>query len=88
MLIAGLFFTWANLKITQETATKSQETATRSLDIAREGQITDRFTKAIEQLGAVDQTANKKLEVRLGGFMLWNGLRKSPPKTTGRLWKS
>jgi Pentapeptide repeats (8 copies) len=40
VLIAGLFFTWANLKITQETATKNQE-------ITREGQITDRFTKAI-----------------------------------------
>jgi hypothetical protein len=68
VLIAGLFFTWANLKITQETATKSQEIATRSLEIAREGQITDRFTKAIEQLGAVDQAGNKKLEVRLGGI--------------------
>jgi hypothetical protein len=58
VLIAGLFFTWANLKITQETATKNQE-------IAREGQITDRFTKAIAQLG---EQGPEKLAVRLGGI--------------------
>jgi hypothetical protein len=58
VLIAGLFFTWANLQITQETATKNQE-------IAREGQITDRFTKAITQLG---EQGPEKLAVRLGGI--------------------
>jgi uncharacterized protein YjbI with pentapeptide repeats len=58
VLIAGLFFTWANLKITQETATKNQE-------LAREGQITDRFTKAIAQLG---EQGPEKLAVRLGGI--------------------
>jgi hypothetical protein len=34
----------------------------------QEGQITDRLTKAIEQLGAVDQAGHIKLEVRLGGI--------------------
>jgi Pentapeptide repeats (8 copies) len=58
VLIAGLFFTWANLKTTQETATKNQE-------IAREGQITDRFTKAIAQLG---EQGPEKLALRLGGI--------------------
>ena len=43
-LLVGLYFTWANLQITQETATKDRETI-------REGQITERFTKAIDQLG-------------------------------------
>jgi hypothetical protein len=58
VLIAGLFFTWANLKITQETATRNQA-------ITREGQITDRFTKAIAQLG---EQGPDKLAVRLGGI--------------------
>jgi hypothetical protein len=41
----------------------------RNIRVAQEGQITDRFTKAIEQLGAVDPTGqHKKLEVRLGGI--------------------
>jgi hypothetical protein len=40
----------------------------RNFNLAREGQITDRFSKAIEQLGAVDARGEKKLEVRLGGI--------------------
>jgi hypothetical protein len=40
----------------------------RNIKLLQEGQITDRFTKAIEQLGAADANGNKKLEVRLGGI--------------------
>jgi uncharacterized protein YjbI with pentapeptide repeats len=40
----------------------------RNISIAKEGQITDRFTKAIEQLGAVDGDGKPRLEVRLGGI--------------------
>jgi hypothetical protein len=40
----------------------------RNFDLAREGQITDRFTKAVEQLGATDASGAPKLEVRLGGI--------------------
>jgi Pentapeptide repeats (8 copies) len=54
------FFTWRNLRVTEQ---NSRQT----LDLSRQGQINDRFTKAIEQLGAVDQAGKKKLEVRLGG---------------------
>ena len=56
-MLAGAFATWRNLKLAQE-----------SLRVSQEGQITDRFTKAIEQLGAVDASGTKKLEVRLGGI--------------------
>jgi hypothetical protein len=47
-----------NLRITQEAATKSQE-------LTRDGQITDRFTKAIAQLG---EQGPEKLADRLGGI--------------------
>ena len=40
----------------------------RNIKLLQEGQITDRFTKAIEQLGAADASGKKKLEVRLGGI--------------------
>src|SRR5271165_2506259 len=40
----------------------------RNIKLVQEGQITDRFTKAIEQLGAVDASGKKKMEVRLGGI--------------------
>ena len=35
--------------------------------VSQQGQITDRFTKAIEQLGAIDSIGKKKLEVGLEG---------------------
>ncbi len=40
----------------------------RTLQTNREGQITERFTRAIDQLGATDGDGNKRLEVRLGGI--------------------
>ena len=64
VLLTGGFFTWRNIKLAQD----SQSISQRALSVAQEGQITDRFTKAIEQLGAIDATGKKKLEVRLGGI--------------------
>ncbi len=40
----------------------------RTLQTNRAGQITERFTRAIDQLGAPDGDGNKRLEVRLGGI--------------------
>jgi hypothetical protein len=57
----GIFFTWRGQRITQESLQDN-------LHLAREGQITERFTRAIEQLGATDDKGEKKLEIRLGGI--------------------
>ena len=57
VLLTGGFFTWRNVNLAQE-----------SLRVSQEGQITDRFTKAIEQLGATDASGKPKLEARLGGI--------------------
>ncbi len=51
LLAAGLYFTYQTLQVNLHT-----------LQVAQEGQITERFTRAIEQLG------NGKLEIRLGGI--------------------
>jgi len=56
VLIIGLLFTGVNLAVTQREAERS-----RSLD--QEGQITDRFTKAIKQLDS-----KNAIELRLGGI--------------------
>jgi hypothetical protein len=40
----------------------------RTLQVNREGQITDRFTRAIDQLGKVDDEGNKLFEIRVGGI--------------------
>src|SRR5215469_5131756 len=62
VLLAGFFGTWQNLKVAQE------KVAQETLRVSQEGQITDRFTKAIEQLGAVNAKDEKKMVVRLGGI--------------------
>jgi len=52
-LLVGLAFTWQNLQHTQEATNLT-------LDRAREGQVTDRFVRSVEQLGS------KELSVRVG----------------------
>jgi uncharacterized protein YjbI with pentapeptide repeats len=47
----GLYHTWRRISIAEE-----------NLIVAQESQITERFTRAIEQLG------NEKIEIRLGGI--------------------
>jgi uncharacterized protein YjbI with pentapeptide repeats len=65
-LLGGLYFTAQTLRTSQETLQVNQETLQvnqETLRTTQQGQITERFTKAIEQLG------NKELlMVRLGGI--------------------
>jgi uncharacterized protein YjbI with pentapeptide repeats len=57
VLAIGGYFTWRNLRATQE-----------RLEIDRSAQITNRFTQAIGQLGAELKDGTPNLEVRLGGI--------------------
>jgi uncharacterized protein YjbI with pentapeptide repeats len=59
--LGGLYFTWRNLDQTRR-ATQ------RTLELTERGQITERFTRAIDQLGATDEDGNKLIEIRLGGI--------------------
>jgi hypothetical protein len=51
-----------------------------NLITAREGQITERFTRAIDQLGAVDKDGNPAIEIRLGGIYALERIVKEPEK--------
>jgi uncharacterized protein YjbI with pentapeptide repeats len=42
--------------------------AWKNITATKEGQVTERFYKAIEQLGATDEKGNPKLALRLGGI--------------------
>lgn len=61
-ILLGLFFTWRNIRATERNLETSYQTSAKNLSLAHEGQITERFTKAIDQLGS------EKLQVRLGGI--------------------
>ncbi len=57
-LLLGLYFTWRRIEISQQ-----------ELEATRDQQVTEHFTRAIDQLGATDNEGkNKKLEIRLGGI--------------------
>jgi len=57
----GVYFTWQSLNQTRESTQKT-------LQLTAQGQITERFTSAINQLGEMDHEAKPKLEVRIGGI--------------------
>jgi hypothetical protein len=69
LLLAGLYSSMQTLKI-----------QTENLTLQAQGQITDRFTKAIEQLGAVDGQGKKKLEVRLGAIYALERIARDSPR--------
>ncbi|PAV10989.1 hypothetical protein ASJ81_11970 [Methanosarcina spelaei] len=58
----NLKVTQDNLKVTQDNLEATQKVAQENLKIAQEGQITERFTRAVDQLG------NPAIEIRLGGI--------------------
>ena len=64
MLALTVYFTWRRVQAVEQNV----RAAEKNLEIAREGQITERFTRAIEQLGATDNEGNPKMEIRLGGI--------------------
>lgn len=61
-LLIGLVFTWRSLRLNQQTLEETQRGQQRTLELTEEGQITERFTRAVDQLGS------DKLEIRLGGI--------------------
>lgn len=56
-VLLGLYLTWRRVEISQKT-----------LETQQDQQVTERFTRAIEQLGATYDDETPKLEIRLGGI--------------------
>src|ERR1041384_2790512 len=65
-VILGVYFTWQEFKTAAETLSNFQE----KLRTTQQEQITDRFTRAIDQLGKSDEVPgkNNNLSIRLGGI--------------------
>jgi Pentapeptide repeats (8 copies) len=79
--LVGLFFTWRSLRQAREGQAQTQENTQRTLELTEQGQITERFTRAIDQLGATDATTGKqKLEIRLGGIYALDRIARDSPK--------
>ena len=73
--LGGLYLTRQNTDKQLRQARESQEQIQR---LTEQGQITERFTRAIDQLGATDEKG-KKLETRLGGIYALERIDKESP---------
>jgi hypothetical protein len=62
-VLAGVFFTY-----------RKAQTGRRQLEVAQQGQVTERFTRAIDQLG------NTNLDVRLGGIYALERIANDSPQ--------
>lgn len=87
----GLAFTWRNLRQTQESTQdqlqqareaqqQAHESTQRTLELTEQGQITERFTRAIDQLGATDDDGNPRLEIRIGAIYALERIATDSPK--------
>jgi uncharacterized protein YjbI with pentapeptide repeats len=61
VLFVGLYFSWQQLSDTRKSTQDS-------LAVTRQGQITDRFTRAVDQLGSQNDDKKPKVETRVGGI--------------------
>jgi hypothetical protein len=59
--LIGLFFTWRN-------TSQARQSTQQTLKLTEQGQVTQRFTQAIDQLGKTDDKGKKVLEVRVGAI--------------------
>src|SRR5262249_3152412 len=62
-LIVGLIFTWIQFQANQSELNTQQGLTRTQQDLTRRGQIADRFTRAVDQLGNAGS-----VDVRLGGI--------------------
>jgi uncharacterized protein YjbI with pentapeptide repeats len=75
-VIVGVVGLWASVRNTSAStalSSRAVEAAQRTVELTEQGQVTDRYTKAIDQLGS------DKLDVRIGGiYALERVVRDSP----------
>lgn len=73
-VLAGLWYTAQDLQESRRTTARQLENAAQQVELAQSGQITDRFSRAVDQLG--DQDA---VDVRIGGIYALERIAKDSP---------
>lgn len=71
----GLYYTWRritiadkNLELLQTTFESNQINAEKNLKVSQKGQITERFTRAVDQFGSINIAKKPAIEILLGGI--------------------
>jgi type II secretory pathway component PulM len=73
---AALLFTALNFNLLRGASEKTDEWQRRNYEQTEQGQVTDRYTKAIEQLGS------STIDVTLGGIHALERIARDSPETT------
>jgi hypothetical protein len=77
--LAGIFVAWQQLQTDQEATRTDRQQLREQLTLTRQGQVAERFTRAVDQLGS------DKLEQRLGGIYGLERIAKESPDGGTRL---
>ena len=71
---AALIFTALNFNLLRRNSEQADQWQRRTHELTEQGQVTDRYTKAIEQLGS------EKLDVRIGGIYALERIARDSPR--------
>jgi uncharacterized protein YjbI with pentapeptide repeats len=77
--LAGIFVAWQQLQADREQSRTDRQQLREQLTLTRQGQVAERFTRAVDQLGS------DKLEQRLGGIYGLERIAKESPDGGTRL---
>ncbi len=72
--VAALVFTALNFSLLRRNSEQADQWQRRTHELTEQGQVTDRYTKAIEQLGS------DKLDVRIGGIYALERIARDSPR--------
>jgi hypothetical protein len=73
LLVAGAYFTWRQIQLSREQLRQSLDAGGAQLQLSREGQTTEQFSRAIEQLG------HDKAGVRVGAIYALEQIANTSP---------
>lgn len=81
VLLLGAYFTYRQLRISREQLLHTVEASRQQLRVTQEGQITERFTRAVDQLGSESR------DVQLGGIYALQQIGRSSPDERGAIYE-
>ena len=80
VLLLGAYFTYRQLRISREQLLHTIEDSRAQLRVTQEGQITERFTRAVDQLGS-------SIDVQLGGIYALQQIGRSSPEERSAIYE-
>ncbi|HET6190931.1 MAG TPA: pentapeptide repeat-containing protein [Trebonia sp.] len=81
VLLLGAYFTYRQVKISREQLIHTVEANRQQLRVTQEGQITERFTRAVDQLG------NNSEDVQLGGIYALQQITRNSPDEQSAIYE-